>query len=58
MFYGTTIEELIRAVEMAERHSRETRSLNVPVRVTRYDVNPGFVYAMQFTEPTIAVGVA
>ena len=58
MFYGTTIEELIKAVEKAERHSRETKLSSVPVRVTRYEVNPGFVYAMQFTEPTVAVGVA
>jgi hypothetical protein len=58
MFYGTTIEELIDAVEKAERDSRGSQSADVPVRVTRYEVNPGFVYAMQFTEPTVAVGVA
>jgi hypothetical protein len=59
MFCGTTIEELIKAVERAERESRAVAPVAVPVRVTRYDVNPGFVYAMQFTEPTTVIaGVA
>lgn len=58
MFNGRTIEELIRAVERAERDSRAGVSVSTPVQVTRYEVNPGFVYAMQFTEPTTVVGVA
>jgi hypothetical protein len=58
MFNGTTFEELMRAVEKAERDSRASLPVDVPVRVTRYEVNPGFVYAMQFAEPKAAVGVA
>ena len=58
MFYGTTIEELIRAVERVERESRVQAQAKVPVRVTRYQADPGFVYAMQFTESVAAMGVA
>lgn len=58
MFYGTTIEELMQAVERAEREARALNPVTTPVRVTRYDVNPGFVYAMQFAEPVMAMGVA
>jgi hypothetical protein len=57
MFCGTTIEELMRAVEKIESESRAVTSA-VPVRVTRYDANPGFVYAMQFTEPSAMFGAA
>lgn len=58
MFNGKTIEELMRAVEKVERDSRANSPADVPVRVTRYEANPGFVYAMQFTEPTRTVGTA
>jgi hypothetical protein len=58
MFRGKTIEELIKAVEKAERESRAVTPASVPVRVTRYEANPGFVYAMQFTETAMAMGVA
>jgi hypothetical protein len=57
MFNGKTIEELIRAVERVECGSR-LAAADAPVKVTRYEVNTGFVYAMQFTEPTAMVGVA
>jgi hypothetical protein len=57
MFCGTTIEELMRAVEKVESESRAVTPA-VPVRVTRYDANPGFVYAMQFTEPSRMFGAA
>ena len=58
MFCGTTIEELIHAVEKVERDSRVSQPVSVPVHVTRYEVNPGFVFAMQFAEPAMAMSVA
>jgi hypothetical protein len=58
MFHGSTIEELIQAVERVERESRAVTPADMPVRVTRYEVNPGFVYAMQFTEPAMTMGAA
>ena len=50
MYSGTTIDELIRAVQKAEREARLKSTPEVTARVTRYDAEPGFVYAMQFTE--------
>jgi hypothetical protein len=50
MYSGTTIDELIQAVQKAERDARMKSSPEVVARVTRYDANPGFVYAMQFAE--------
>jgi len=58
MYSGKTIEELISAVEKAERESRAVTPAVWPVRVTRYEVNPGFVYAMQFAEPAMSISVA
>jgi predicted neutral ceramidase superfamily lipid hydrolase len=59
MFSGMTIEQLIKAVERAERESRLLAAVTAPVKVTRYEVSPGVVYAMQFAEPATAVmGVA
>jgi len=58
MYNGKTIDELIHAVEKVERESRAANPAVMPVRVTRYEVNAGFVYAMQFAESTMALGVA
>jgi len=57
MYTGLVIEELIATVERAEREVR-TAPVKLPVKVTRYEVKPGFVYAMQFVEQAAFVGVA
>ena len=58
MYYGTTIDELIEAVKKAEQDIHKPSVNATPVRVTRYAVNTGFVYAMQFAEPAAVMGVA
>lgn len=58
MFSGRTIDELIDAVKRAERDARGQSQVNTPAKVTRYEVNNGFVYATQFTEPTAVVVLA
>jgi hypothetical protein len=58
MFNGKMIDELIDAVKRAERDARGQSPANTPVKVTRYEVNNGFVYATQFTEPTAVMVVA
>lgn len=58
MFTGTTIDELIEAVQKAERQARPVTACDMPVKVSRYEVKQGFVYAMQFAETAAVVGAA
>ncbi len=57
MFTGKTIDELIQAVQRAEREAR-TQCTQVAAQVMRYDVQPGFIYAMHFEDAGSRVALA
>ncbi len=59
MFKGTTIEDLLAAVERAEeRTTPETKpAMRVKMTAPRFDQYRTFIYEMQYTEP-VQIGAA
>jgi hypothetical protein len=58
MFSGMMIDELIETVQQAEVQARAVTASEPAVKVTRYEVAPGVVYAMLFPETQTRVGAA
>ncbi len=57
MFTGKTIEDLIKKVQRAEREAREQR-VQLAAKVTRYEAQPGLIYAMHFDDAVTRVALS